>query len=151
MGELGTQRIGHGRLCTRIAAWPQPACRGASPESSPTRTSVTWAVNQDNVSSYRTADRNEGKSLLRMVTDALKTNLPTELTEHNSFGRTLKHRSADVLASFALPGTSSGPALTINGRPEQLLESALGLRSLTHYIARLLLESGKFRTELHSR
>jgi transposase len=39
------------------------------------------AVYQDIVNAYRTADRNEGKKLLRTVIDALTTNLPTELVE----------------------------------------------------------------------
>src|SRR5699024_3071713 len=111
---------------------------------------VTWAVYQDIVNAYRTADRNEGKKLLRTVIDALTTNLPTELVELKRLGRTLKRRAADVLAFFTRPGTSNGPTEAINGRLEHLRGPALGFRNITHYIARCLLESGGFSPGLHS-
>lgn len=38
----------------------------------------------------------------------------------------------------------------INGRLEHLRGSSLGLRNLTNYIARSLLETGGFRPLLHS-
>ena len=40
-------------------------------------------------------------------------------------------------------------AEAINGRPEHLRGSALGLRNLTNYIARSLLEAGGFRPQIH--
>ena len=64
-------------------------------------------------------------------------------------GWTLKRRCADVLAYFDRPGTSNGPTEAINGRLEHLRGSALGLRNLTSYIARSLLEAGGFRPQLH--
>src|SRR5699024_7495499 len=82
---------------------------GPSAGSSFPQVEVTWAVYQDIVNAYRTADRNEGKKLLRTVIDALTTNLPTELVELKRLGRTLKRRAADVLAFFTRPGTSNGP------------------------------------------
>ena len=66
-----------------------------------------------------------------------------------TLGRTLKKRSADVLAYFDRPGTSNGPTEALNGRLEHLRGSALGFRNLTHYIARSLLETGGFRPHLH--
>lgn len=100
---------------------------------------------QDIVSAYRTADRDEGKKLLRRIIDALTTNLPTGLVELRRLGRTLKRRAADVLAFFTRPGTSNGPTEAINGRLQHPRGSAVGFRSLTLYIARCLLESGGFR------
>lgn len=53
----------------------------------------------------------------------------------------------EVLAQQA--GTSNGPTEAINGQLEHLRGSALGFRSLTNYIARLLLEAGGFRPRPH--
>jgi transposase len=75
--------------------------------------------------------------------------LPTALREVITLGRTLKRRAVDVLAYFDRPGTSNGPTEAINGRLEHLRGSALGLRNLTNYIARSLLEIGGFRPRLH--
>ncbi len=47
------------------------------------------------------------------------------------------------------PGTFNGPTEAINGRLEHLRGSALGFRSLTDYIARSLLETGRLRPRLH--
>lgn len=75
--------------------------------------------------------------------------VPAALTEVITLGRTLKKRSADVLAFFDRPGTSNGPTEALNGRLEHLRGSALGFRNLTNYIARSLLETGGFRKQLH--
>ena len=77
--------------------------------------------------------------------------VPAALTEPRRLGRTLTNRAGDVLAYFDRPGTSNGPTEAINGRLEHLHGSALGFRNLTHYIARSLLESGRFRSRLHPR
>ena len=77
--------------------------------------------------------------------------VPTALSEVLTLGRTLKKRSADVLAYFDRPGTSNGPTEAINGRLEHPRGTALGFRNLTHYIARSLLETGGFRPRLHPR
>jgi len=69
--------------------------------------------------------------------------VPAALSEVITLGRTLKKRADDVLE----PGTSNGPT----GRLEHLRGSALGFRNLTNYIARSLLETGGFRTQLHPR
>src|SRR5699024_6741867 len=122
---------------------------GLFADSSFTEVEVTWAVYQDIVNAYRTADRNEGKKLLRTVIDALTTNLPTELVELKRLGRTLKRRAADVLAFFTRPGTSNGPTEAINGRLEHLRGSALGFRNSTRCSARCLLGSGGYRPVLH--
>ncbi|MCI4013142.1 transposase, partial [Brevibacterium sp. ZH18] len=128
----------------------QERIAGLFADSSSIEVEVTWAVYQDIVSAYRTADRNEGKKLLSTVIDTLTTNLPTGLVELKRLGRTLKRRAADVLAFFTRSGTSNGPTEAINGRLEHLRGSALGFRNITHYIARSLLESGGFRPVLHS-
>ena len=88
---------------------------------------------------------------MQAVIDSLSSGVPKALTELARLGRTLKKRSADVLAYFDRPGTSNGPTEAINGRLEHLRGSALGFRNLTNYIARSLLESGGFRPQLHPR
>ncbi|NLI84670.1 MAG: transposase, partial [Propionibacterium sp.] len=77
--------------------------------------------------------------------------VPRALQEVITLGRTLKKRSADILAYFDRPHTSNGPTKAINGRLEHLRGSALGFQNLTHYIARSLLETGGFRPRLHPR
>jgi len=77
--------------------------------------------------------------------------VPTALIELRRLGRTLARRAGDVLAYFDLPGTSNGPTEALNGRLEHLRGSALGLRNITNYIARSLLETGGFRHRLHPR
>lgn len=85
---------------------------------------------------------------MRKLIDSLSSGVPAVLVELITV-RTLKKRSADVLAYFERPGTSNGPTEAINGRLEHLRGSALGFRNLTNYIARCLLEAGGFRPRLH--
>lgn len=115
-----------------------------------TEVEVTWAVYQNIVAAHRADDRSKGKRLLKAVIDVLSSGLPAGLVELRRLGRTLKRRAADVLAIFTRPGTTNAPTDAINGRIEHLRGPALGLRNLTHYIARCLLEAGGFRPVLHS-
>ena len=101
------------------------------------------------IAAYRDPDRSPGRQLMRRLINAVSADVPAPLTEVITLGRTLKKRGADVLAYFDRPGTSNGPTEAINGRLEHLRGSALGLRNLTNYIARSLLEAGGFRPQLH--
>ncbi|MGH9068501.1 MAG: ISL3 family transposase [Acidimicrobiales bacterium] len=112
---------------------------------------VTWAVYQRMVAAYRHPDRAQGRQIMAKLIASLTHAVPAALTELVTLGRTLKKRSADVLAYFDRPGTSNGPTEAINGRLEHLRGSALGFRNLTNYIARSLLEAGGFRPRLHPR
>lgn len=112
---------------------------------------VTWAVYQQMVAAYRHPDRREGRRMMNQLIVSLSSGVPTVLDELVTLGRTLKKRSADVLAYFDRPHTSNGPTEAINGRLEHLRGSALGFRNLTNYIARSLLEAGGFRPQLHRR
>ena len=76
------------------------------------------------------------------------TGVPRSLTEIVTPGRTLKHRSGDILAYFDHPHTSNGPTEAINGHLEHLRGSALGFRNLTHSINRTLLKNGEFKPQL---
>ena len=112
---------------------------------------VTWAVYQRMVAAYRHPERRQGRRLMQRLIASLATGVPAALSELATLGRTLKKRSADVLAYFDQPGSSNGPTEAINGRLEHLRGSALGFRNLTNYIARCLLEAGGFRPQLHRR
>ncbi|HMS49808.1 ISL3 family transposase [Candidatus Neomicrothrix sp.] len=109
---------------------------------------ATWHMYQRAVAAYREPDRRKGRIMMAALITTLSTGVPTPLTELITLGRTLKKRAADVLAYFDRPGTSNGPTEAINGRLEHLRGSALGFRNLTNYIARSLLETGGFRTQL---
>ncbi len=110
---------------------------------------VTWSVYQDMITAYRRSDRAKGKEHMQKLIDQISHGVPDGLLEIRALGRTLKHRTTDVLAFFDNPGTSNGPTEAINGRLEHLRGIALGFRNLTHYIARSLLETGGFRPHLH--
>lgn len=112
---------------------------------------ATWGVYQRAVAAYRDPDRNHGRELMTALITSISHGVPAALREVLTLGRTLKKRSADVLAYFDRPGTSNGPTEALNGRLEHLRGSTLGFRNLTNYIARSLLETGGFRPRLHPR
>jgi len=88
---------------------------------------------------------------MQQLITSISIGVPAALSEVTTLGRTLKKRASDVLAYFDRPGTSNGPTEAINGRLEHLRGSALGFRNLTNYVARSLLETGRFRPRLHPR
>jgi transposase len=110
---------------------------------------ATWGIYQRMIAAYREPDRKKGRELMSKLIDSVSQGVPSTLSEVITLGRTLKKRTADVLAYFDRPGTSNGPTEAINGRLEHLRGSALGFRNLTNYIARCLLETGGFRPQLH--
>ena len=112
---------------------------------------ATWDIYQRMIAAYRHPDRVQGRQLMTDLIGSISSGIPTTLVEIRRLGRTLKRRTADVLAYFDRPGTSNGPTEAINGRLEHLRGSALGFRNLTNYIARSLLETGGFRPQLHPR
>ncbi|GAA3667106.1 ISL3 family transposase [Microbacterium marinilacus] len=112
---------------------------------------ATWGIYQRMIAAYREEDRSRGREAMVKLINDFGTGVPKALVEVARLGRTLKKRAADVLAYFDRPGTSNGPTEAINGRLEHLRGSALGLRNLTNYIARSLLEAGGFRPRLHPR
>ncbi len=112
---------------------------------------VTWGIYQRMVAAYRETDRAGGRTMMSNLIDSLRHGVPAALTELAALGRTLNKRAADILACFDHPRTSNGPTEAINGRLEHLRGSALGLRNLTNYIARSLLETAGFRPRLHPR
>lgn len=101
------------------------------------------------IAAYRDPDRAAGKTAMQALITSISSGVPRALKELATLGRTMKARSADVLAYFDCPGTSNGPTEAINGRLEHLRGSALGFRNLTNYITRSLLETGGFRPRLH--
>jgi transposase len=112
---------------------------------------ATWGIYQRLIAAYREPDRKKRRQLMTKLIDSISHGVPAALFEIVTLGRTLKKRAADVLAYFDRPGTSNGPTEAINGKLEHLRGSALGFRNLTNYIARSLLETGGFRTQLHPR
>ena len=112
---------------------------------------ATWNVYQLMIAAYREPDRIKARHLMTRLIADISRDVPTDLSEVVTLGRTLKTRAADILAYFDRPGTSNGPTEAINGRLEHLRGTALGFRNLTNYIARSLLETGGFRRQLHPR
>ncbi|MFZ2259699.1 MAG: transposase [Luteococcus japonicus] len=110
---------------------------------------ATWGVYQTMIAAYRTRSRTEGKKVMTRLIDAIGTAVAISLVEVATLGRTLTKRRDDVLAFFDHIGSSNGPTEAIHGRLEHLRGTALGFRTLTHYIARSLLEAGGFRPDPH--
>jgi transposase len=110
---------------------------------------ASWGIYQRIVAAYRHPDRRTGRTELAATIAVISKDVPPDLSELITLGRTLKRRAADVLAYFDRPGTSNGPTEAINGRLEHLRGTALGFRNLTNYIARALLDTGGFRPRLH--
>ena len=109
---------------------------------------ATWGIYQRMIEAYREPDRATGKKKMAALIKSVSHGVPKALVEVAQLGRTLTKRAVDVLAYFDRPGTSNGPTEAINGRLEHLRGSALGFRNLTNYIARSLLETGGFRSQL---
>ena len=112
---------------------------------------ATWGVYQEMIAAYREPEPATGRTRMDKLIATISARVPRALQEVITLGRTLKKRSADILAYFDRPHTSNGPTKAINGRLEHLRGSALGFQNLTHYIARSLLETGGFRPRLHPR
>jgi transposase len=110
---------------------------------------ATWSIYQRMITAYREPDKRAGRELMTRLIESVSHDVPAELTEIITLGRTLAKRAGDILAYFDRPGTSNGPTEAINGRLEHLRGTALGFRNLTNYIARSLLEAGGFRPQLH--
>lgn len=110
----------------------------------------TWNVYQQIIAAYRHPNRNQAKHDLMAVIDSISTGIPNELKELQTLGRTMKRRADDILAYFDHARTSNGPTEAINGRIEHLRGTALGFRNLLNYITRALLDTGGFRTKIHS-
>ena len=74
---------------------------------------ATWAFYQHMVAAYREPDRAKGKEMMQSLIAKLGRAVPKKLIELAALGRTLKKRSADILAYFDRPGTSNGPTEAI--------------------------------------
>jgi transposase len=109
---------------------------------------ITWEAYQQLRSIYHQPTPAKAKAGFDKLLDRLKTSIPDGLKELRTLARTITKRAADIAAYFDHPRTSNGPTEAINGRIEHLRGIALGFRSLTHYIARSLLETGGFRNQL---
>jgi len=120
----------------------------ANPDHAPVQ--ATYDIYQQIVAAYRNPNRKKAKKRLRKLIDSISHGIPNTLNELQTLGRTMKRRATDILAYFDHVGTSNGPTEAINGRIEHLRGTALGFRNLTHYITRALLDTGGFRTQIHS-
>ena len=111
---------------------------------------LVWSVYQRMVDAYRQPKPAVGRWAMEQLIGEIGTKVPKGLAELKKLGGTLRRRKADILAYFDHVGSSNGPTEALNGRLEHLRGIALGFRNLTHYIARSLLETGGFRSRLHS-
>ncbi|MDZ3745332.1 ISL3 family transposase [Pseudoglutamicibacter cumminsii] len=120
----------------------------ANPDHAPVKT--TYDIYQKIVAAYRNPNKKQAKKRFRKLIASISHGVPNTLKELQTLGRTMKRRADDILAYFDHIGTSNGPTEAINGRIEHLRGTALGFRNLTHYITRALLDTGGFRTKIHS-
>ena len=80
--------------------------------------------------------------------DSIRSSVPAALSEAIALGRTLRKRADDGLDYVDRPATARA-AEAINGRLQHLRGYAHGVSDLTNYIARILLETGGLRSQLH--
>jgi transposase len=59
---------------------------------------ATWTIYQRTVAAYREHDRNQGRTMMRALINALSNGVPKALQELITLGRTLNKRAADILA-----------------------------------------------------
>ena len=112
---------------------------------------VTWSVYQNIIDAYRDPNKIRGKALMQAEIACLSdTGVPRSLTEIITLGRTLKRRSRDILAYFDHPPTpQAAPPKPSTAALNTYADPHSGLRNLTNYITRALLETGGFRPQLH--
>jgi transposase len=108
---------------------------------------LCWAFYQKLIAAYAHPNRRRGKTMMSVIIDTLRRNVPPALEELAQLGRTLQRRRADVLAYFD-HHASNGPTEAINGRLEALRRNALGFRNLTHYRLRSLLHCGNLSQQI---
>lgn len=108
---------------------------------------ATWGVYQRMITAYRATSRAEGKQIMTSLIDAIGTAVPSSLVEVAELGRTLTKRRGDVLAFFDHTGSSNGPTESTH----HVDGTVPGFLSLTHHIARSLLEAGELRPDPHPR
>ena len=87
--------------------------------------------------------------MTRLIT-SIHSDVPASLEELRSLGQTMKRRRDDILAFFDHPGTSNGPTEAVNGLLEHLHGTAKSFCSIVNYIARRLLNAGRFKPLIHS-
>ena len=111
---------------------------------------VTWSVYQNIIDAYRDPNKIRGKALMEAEIACLSdAGVPRSLTEIITLGRILKRRSRDILAYFDHPHTTGGPPKPSTAASNTYADPHSGLRNLTNYITRALLETGGFRPQLH--
>ena len=81
-------------------------------------------------------DHRHTRRLIEAVSASLLAGVPKTLEEPVRLGRTLRTRSADMLAGFGQSGTSNGLAEGINGGLSRARESALGYRNRAWNVSR---------------
>lgn len=80
---------------------------------------VTWAAYQRLITTYRDADPDRGRGVMRTQISSLASGVPAALVELRALGRTLKQRATDVLACSDRLSTTDGPT-------EAICESGIG-------------------------
>ena len=103
------------------------------------------------IAAYRHPDRTRGRDLMAQLIETVSHDVPTALSEITRLGRTLKRRTPTSWPTSTVPAPATDQTKRSNGRLEHLRGSAPGLRNLTNYVARSLLESGGFRSQLPPR
>ena len=77
------------------------------------------------------------------------TRVPRSLTELMTLGRTLTRRDGASWPTSTIPTPQAVPPKPSTHPSNTYADPHSGLRNLTHYITRALLETGGFRTQLH--
>ena len=111
---------------------------------------VTWSVYQNIIDAYRSSNARGGKTLMHEeITRLTSTGMPSSLTELITLGRTLKRRAGASWPTSTTPTPATAPPKPSTHPSNTYADPHSGLRNLSHYITRALLETGGFKPQLH--
>ena len=111
---------------------------------------VTWSAYQSIIDAYRDPSKIRGKALMQAEINTLtSTRVPRSLTELMTLGRTLTRRAGASWPTSTIPTPQAVPPKPSTAASNTYAAPPSGLRNLTNYITRALLETGGFRPQLH--
>ena len=111
---------------------------------------ATWSAYQNIIYAYRAPDTSAGKALMEAEINTLtSTRVPRDLTELITLGRRSNAEPGTSWPTSTTPTPATAPPKPSTAASNTYAAPHSGLRNLTNYAARCLLETGGFRPQLH--
>ena len=139
----------HTRSCLLTHA-SNTASSTCSPAIATSHSKSHGASTRTSPDTYRAPDTSAGKALMQAEIDRLSdAGVPRSLTELMTLGRTLTRRAGASWPTSTIPTPQAVPPKPSTAASNTYAAPPSGLRNLTNYITRALLETGGFRPQLH--